>query len=185
VQHEHRTPPYRDRRLMPGDLRHPSPTYVFTPVMGNVRHRSARRVHLRGCEWEPSPIRETAAAAKMLLVCGWLRAVPSAAEPKSSLRFAPPRHAPRGVLLGRHTTRYPSLVGLAIHAPERRQPQRNLGDTTLARSRCTWHARHVQRERPTQRGMSTVDPAVDGGSQVKTFKRAWRAPSQPIDPAQH
>ena len=51
-----------------------------------------------------------------------------------ALRFAPPRHAPRGVLLGRHTTRYPSLVGLAMHAPERRQAQRNLGSTTLALS---------------------------------------------------
>jgi hypothetical protein len=50
----------------------------------------------------------------------------------SLLRFAPPRHEPRGVLLGRHTTRYPSLVGLAMHAPERRQPQRNLSSTTLA-----------------------------------------------------
>jgi hypothetical protein len=40
--------------------------------------------------------------------------------------------APGGVLLGRHTTRYSSLVGLAMHAPERRQPQRNLGGTTLA-----------------------------------------------------
>src|SRR5207342_634975 len=54
----------------------------------------------------------------------------SAVEPKS-LRFASPRHAPRGVLLGRHTTRYPSLVGLAMHTPERRQAQRNLGSTTL------------------------------------------------------
>jgi hypothetical protein len=30
------------------------------------------------------------------------------------------RTAPRGVLLGRHTTRYPSLVGLASHPPGRR-----------------------------------------------------------------
>src|SRR5215211_5771244 len=36
VQHEHRTPPYRDRRLMPGDLPHRSPTYVCTGVMGNI-----------------------------------------------------------------------------------------------------------------------------------------------------
>jgi hypothetical protein len=28
--------------------------------------------------------------------------------------------APRCVLLGRHTTRYPSLVGLAMHPPGRR-----------------------------------------------------------------
>jgi hypothetical protein len=47
-----------------------------------------------------------------------------------SLRFAPPRHAPRGVLLGRHTTRYPYLVGLAIHA---------LND---AKRKGTWVPRH-------------------------------------------
>jgi hypothetical protein len=58
----------------------------------------------------------------------------SAAETTSvsvSSRFAPPRHAPRGVLLSRHTTRYPSLVGLAMHAPERRHAQRNLSSTAL------------------------------------------------------
>src|SRR5215216_186714 len=36
-----------------------------------------------------------------------------------------------------------------MHAPERRQPQRNLGSTTLVPSRCTWHAFHAQRVHPT------------------------------------
>ena len=58
----------------------------------------------------------------------------SVASPKSRHVSRCPMHAPRGVLLGRHTTGYASLVGLVIHAPGRRQTQRDLGDTTLARS---------------------------------------------------
>jgi hypothetical protein len=55
------------------------------------------------------------------------------------------RHAPRGVLLGGDTTRYPSLVGLACrrpaspcddrHAPGRRRASRNIGFRALARVR--------------------------------------------------
>jgi hypothetical protein len=51
-----------------------------------------------------------------------LMAVTSCRVREVSYRFATPRHAPRGVLLGR--TRQPSLVGLAMHAPGRLQPAR-------------------------------------------------------------
>jgi hypothetical protein len=51
--------------------------------------------------------------------------------------FATPKHAPRCVLLGRHTTRYPSLVGLAMHAPGRRQTSRHRGDRALVSRRLS------------------------------------------------
>src|SRR5207249_232419 len=72
---------------------------------------------------------------------------PSAVVPNSLLHLAPPRHAPRGVLLSRDMARYRytarrsgwrslrphacSLLGLAMHSPERRQARRNLGSTAL------------------------------------------------------
>ena len=48
-----------------------------------------------------------------------------------SHHFAAPEHAPRGVLLRRETTRYPSLVGLAMHALNDRETATQLRDIPL------------------------------------------------------
>ncbi len=59
------------------------------------------------------------------------KATPVACSPYLS-GFATPSHAPRSVLLDRQTTRYASLVGLARHAPGRRQIPKNRSDKLLA-----------------------------------------------------
>jgi hypothetical protein len=81
----------------------------------------------------------TAAVTKRDAQAGHRRTAPVSCFPGLFTFQAQPRTSQRS--LGRHTTRYASLVGLACgrraspcddrHAPERRQPQRNSGDTTL------------------------------------------------------
>ena len=101
--------------------------------------------------------------------------------------------APRGVLLGRDTTRYPSLVGLAMHPPGRRGALDGLpGATTRREERCrrSGVAAHLATDgvRVTTRfgvaistpvqafldlasaGVSLVDLVIAGDSLVKSTK---------------
>jgi hypothetical protein len=86
-------------------------------------------------------------------------------------------------------------VRIGSHRPDReasrpphRTKVRSVRELYLARSRCTWHARHVQRQRPTQRGILAgpheayaVDQVVYSGSATKVTQhrfspgssRAW------------
>ena len=123
----------RQQRAGPHLRRHAD---VSGRVRPRLRRRESSRRHLglhrpeRGC----GPAARRAVADRLELVRQWKRG-PSALEGKSLDAWTTPRHAPLVVLLGRDATRHPSLVGLAMHAPERRQPPRNFPSTALVACR--------------------------------------------------
>src|SRR5215207_11288686 len=77
-------------------------------------------------------------------------------------------HAPRGVLLGRDTTRYRSLVGLAMHAPERRQAPRNFPSAALVMPRSP------------AGGDPADDHVADHGAEVVAVGRRGQVPTEQI-----
>jgi hypothetical protein len=95
--------------------------HIVSNLTSSRRCRGPRRGQGEGCTCTAAAMDDGAWGG-----CYWL--VPWSPS-LFTLRAAQARTSRRS--LGRDTTRYPSLVGLAMHAPERRQAQRNLGSRAL------------------------------------------------------